>query len=118
MLDGEVTPQKGKVMDKNVKKVLEIVHAQYKSGEKTIDDGYISDHIREAVDTEIVDDLTYKPDLTDECVKLVWRFACSAEFYADPEDDLDNWEDGHGPEDVMATDEIVIDLLERVLQDV
>ena len=115
MLDGEVIPQKGKVMDKNIKEVLTFVHACYENGEKTVDDGYISDHIREVVQEF---DYTNKLDLTDECVKTVWRFACSAEFYADPEDDLDNWEDGHGPEDVMATDEIVIDLLEGVLQDV
>ena len=102
-------------MDKNVKKVLTSVHGLYENGNWTVDDGYISDHIRKAVQSH---SFKNKPDLTDECIKTVWRFACSGEFFADPEGDLDNWEDGHGPDDEMATDEVVIDLLERVLQDV
>ena len=102
-------------MDKNVKTVLVFVHAMYEESIWTVDDGYVSDHIRKAVQSH---SFKNKPDLTDECIKTVWRFACSAEFFAHAEEDLDNWEDGHGPEDVMATDEIVIDLLERVLEDV
>ena len=101
-------------MDENVKKVLTTVHAMYEEGTWTVDDGYISDHICNAVQDHRFKN---KPDLTDECIKTVWRFACSGEFYADPESNLDDWEDGYGPDDEMATDEVVIDLLERVLED-